>query len=159
MSWWGENMKILVIQGPNLNLLGKRQPGIYGNLTLEEIHEHLEKIAGELGCNIAFVQSNFEGELVEVIQKALGAYDFLIINAAAYTHTSVAIRDALEGVKLPCIEVHMSNIHSREAFRHKSLIAPVCQGQIAGFGYLSYEMALRIAVRHLKGVTYDKKKG
>jgi len=145
-------MNILVIQGPNLNLLGTRQPKIYGNLTLKDIHDHLKIVAKDLGCHIDFFQSNHEGLLVDTIQEAVGVYDYLIINAAGYTHTSVAIRDSLEAADIPCIEVHLSNIYARDSFRHKSLLAPVCKGQIAGFGHLGYEMALRIAVEELKGV-------
>ncbi|NLT95690.1 MAG: type II 3-dehydroquinate dehydratase [Clostridia bacterium] len=145
-------MKIMVIEGPNLNMLGIRRPDIYGNMTLPEIHEKLSVLAKELGAEINFFQSNHEGEIIDQIQKAYGVYEYLIINAAAYTHTSVAIRDALEAVGIPAIEVHLSNIFSREPFRHVSLLTPVCEGQICGFGYLGYEMALRIAVSRLKGV-------
>ncbi|MDK2823267.1 MAG: 3-dehydroquinate dehydratase [Clostridia bacterium] len=145
-------MNILVIQGPNINLLGLRNPKIYGELKMEEIHNRLSKVASDLGCQISFFQSNHEGQIVDVIQKANGVYDYLLINAAAYTHTSIAIRDAIEAIAVPVIEVHLSNIHARDDFRHKSLIAPVCKGQISGFGYLGYEMALRIAVSELKGV-------
>ncbi|MGI6227502.1 MAG: type II 3-dehydroquinate dehydratase [Peptococcales bacterium] len=143
-------MKILVVDGPNMNMLGLRLPDTYGNLTLTTIHNKLQDLAINLGCNLDFFQSNHEGDIVSEIQKAYGVYDYIIINAAAYTHTSIAIRDAIETVNIPTIEVHLSNIHAREPFRHKSLIAPVCQGQIAGFGYLGYEMALRIAVTKLK---------
>ncbi|MFZ5943380.1 MAG: type II 3-dehydroquinate dehydratase [Bacillota bacterium] len=144
-------MNILVIQGPNINLLGIRRPEIYGSMTMEDIHSKLTSLALELGCNVSFFHSNSEGDIVNEIQRAMGNIDYLIINAAAYTHTSVAIRDAIEGTGLPAIEVHLSNIHARDEFRHKSLLTPVCRGQISGFGYLSYEMALRIAVEELKG--------
>jgi len=151
-------MKILVIQGPNMNMLGIRRPDTYGNLTLDDIHRKLRSLAAGLGCRVDFFQSNHEGAIVEKIQNAYGLYDYLIINAAAYTHTSVAIRDAIEAVSIPAIEVHLSNIHARESFRHNSLLAPVCQGQICGFGYLGYEMALRIAVSELKENSNDDPK-
>jgi len=143
-------MKILVIDGPNINMLGIRCPETYGTTSMETIHGKLRVLANELGCQINFFQSNHEGRIVDEIQKVYGIFDYLIINAAAYTHTSIAIRDAIEAVSIPTIEVHLSNIHAREAFRHKSMLAPVCRGQICGFGYLGYEMALRIAVSELK---------
>jgi len=149
-----KDMKILVIEGPNMNLLGSRRPEVYGNLTLGDIHEKLRYLATSLGLEIQFFQSNHEGLIVDEIQKARGIYDYLIINAAAYTHTSVSIRDAIEAVSIPTIEVHLSNIHARELFRHESLLAPVCQGQICGFGYLGYEMAVRIAVANLKELAF-----
>lgn len=136
-------MKILVINGPNLNLLGKREPDIYGSETLEEINAALHATALKLGVDLGFFQSNSEGELVDAIQGALGNFVGIIINPAAYTHTSVAIRDAISAVALPAVEVHLSNVYSREEFRHKSFIAPVAIGQIAGFGALGYELALR----------------
>lgn len=140
----------MVVEGPNLNMLGIRRPDIYGEQTLPELHEKLKVLASQLGAEIYFFQSNHEGQIVEEIQKAYGVYDYLIINAAAYTHTSIAIRDAIEAVGIPAIEVHLSNIYAREPFRHVSLLTSVCQGQICGFGYLGYEMALRIAVSRLK---------
>jgi len=148
-------MKILVIEGPNMNMLGIRRPETYGSLTMGDIHQKLRSVADNLGCLIEFFQSNHEGTIVDEIQKAYGHYDYLIINAAAYTHTSVAIRDAIEAVNIPTIEVHLSNIHAREPFRHNSLLTPVCRGQICGFGYLGYEMALRIAVAELKELSDD----
>lgn len=144
-------MKVLVIDGPNLNMLGNRESAIYGNKTLVEIHSYLKDIAQNLNVKINFFQSNHEGEIVEKIQQSLNLYDYFIINAGAYTHTSIAIRDALMAVKIPAIEVHLSNIYAREEFRKHSYLAPVCQGQICGFGFLGYEMALRIAVHRLRG--------
>ena len=148
----GVNTKrILVLHGPNLNLLGTREPEIYGHLTLTEINETLKARAKELGADeINFLQSNFEGELVEAIQKARGRYDFILLNAAALTHYSVALRDAIAAIPVPVIEIHLSNIHKREEFRHKSVIAPVVMGQICGFGIDSYIAALEIAIRKLK---------
>jgi len=136
-------MKILVINGPNLNLLGMREPGIYGAATLAHINENLAKVAGALGVTIDFFQSNHEGAIVDAIHQAAGCCDGIIINPAAYTHTSVAIRDAIAAVGIPTVEVHLSNVYSREEFRHKSLTAPVVLGQIAGFGPAGYELALQ----------------
>lgn len=146
-------MKILVINGPNLNLLGTREPEIYGTLTLEKINENLAAYAKELGVEIETFQSNIEGEIVDKIQQAKldgeGCCG-IVINPAAYTHTSVAIRDAISAVSLPAVEVHISNIHNREEFRKNSLIAPVCIGQIAGFGQNSYKLALEGLVNYIK---------
>jgi len=143
--------RILVLHGPNLNLLGTREPEIYGRLTLAEINETLKAKAKELGADeINFLQSNFEGELVEAIQKARGRYDFILLNAAALTHYSVALRDAIAAIPVPVIEIHLSNVHKREEFRHKSVIAPVVIGQICGFGLDSYIAALEIAIRKLQ---------
>jgi len=144
-------MKVLVINGPNLDLLGKRQPDLYGKLTLKEINEKMVQLAKELKCEIEFFQSNHEGKIVDTIGEARGKFDFLIINPAAYTHTSVAIRDAIVGAGVPTIEVHLSNIYAREEFRRKSLIAPVAIGQICGFGPDGYLLALRAAVSKMKG--------
>ncbi len=141
--------KILVMHGPNLNLLGRREKDIYGQTSLEEINRHLAALAGELGVSVSFYQSNSEGELVSAIQSALGAYDALVINPGAYTHTSIALRDAIAGTGLPTVEVHISNIYQREEFRKKSLLAEVAVGQITGFKVDSYLLGLRAAVNYL----------
>jgi 3-dehydroquinate dehydratase-2 len=139
-------MKILFLNGPNLNLLGQREPEIYGTTTLADIESWVRKRAGEFGAEVDFRQSNIEGELVTWIQEAKGSADVIVLNAAAYTHTSVAIRDAISGVAIPTIEIHLSNVLAREEFRHISLIAPVCAGLIAGFGANSYVLAVEAAV-------------
>lgn len=138
--------KILVMNGPNLNLLGTREPEIYGSLTLADIHERLRCRANEAGLEIEFMQSNHEGVLVDAIQRARRTVDYIILNAAALTHYSIALRDAIAAVDVPVIEVHLSNIHKREEFRHESVIAPVVVGQIAGFGAESYLAALEIII-------------
>lgn len=143
-------MKFLVLHGPNLNLLGNREPQIYGTLTLDNINRSLEQLAVVLGCSLTFYQSNSEGELINAIQGAASDCDGILINPAAYTHTSIAIRDALSAVGLPCVEVHLTNIHRREAFRHISLIAPIAIGQICGFGSDSYLFGLRALFSHIK---------
>lgn len=143
-------MKILVINGPNLNLLGDREKENYGEVTLNEINSDLKTLANELGVEVDFFQSNTEGEIVDKIQQAKGVFDGIIINPAAYTHTSIALRDALLAVKIPAVEVHLSNIHSREEFRKISYTAPVCIGQIAGFRKDSYLLALRAIVNYLR---------
>ena len=137
-------MNILGIDGPNLNMLGIRAPEIYGSFTLEDIEKELISYAAELDSNISleFFQSNFEGEIVDKIQSALNCFDGIIINPAAYTHTSVAISDAVAAVGIKTVEVHLSNIYSREEFRHNSYIAPKCMGQVAGFSKTGYKMAL-----------------
>ena len=137
--------KILVLHGPNLNLLGRREPDVYGKLTLPDVNAMLTAKAAELDLEIEFVQTNHEGVLVDAIQSAEGCYGCIIINPAAFTHYSVAVRDALAGVSVPAIEVHLSNIYSREEFRHHSVTAPVTVGQIAGFGAQSYVLALQAA--------------
>ena len=143
--------KILVIQGPNLNLLGDREKAIYGKQSLKEINSLLEKLAKTHKVNLQIVQSNHEGEIVDLIGKAKTAgIKAILINPAAYTHTSVAIRDAIAAVKIPTVEVHLSNIYAREEFRHQSLIAPVAVGQICGFRENSYLLALQAAVNILK---------
>ena len=148
----GLNVKrILVLNGPNLNLLGTREPEIYGRTTLNDINEILRERAKVAGVDeIDFLQSNFEGELVEAIQKARGRYDYILLNAGALTHYSVALRDAIAAVPVPVIELHLSNIHRREEFRHTSVIAPVVVGQICGFGVDSYTAALDSAIRKLQ---------
>lgn len=139
-------MKILVIHGPNLNLLGKREPDIYGTFTLDDINNRLAALAGELGVEVSFYQSNHEGELVQKIQEAMGVYQAIVINPGAYTHTSVALRDAISSTGIPTVEAHISNIHKREEFRKHSYISGVAIGQITGFGADSYLLALRAAV-------------
>ena len=139
-------MKILFLNGPNLNLLGQREPEIYGRTSLADIEAKVRERAAKLGAEIAFRQTNQEGELVAWIQEAKGRADVIVLNAAAYTHTSVALRDAISAVGVPTIEIHLSNVHAREEFRHKSLIAPVCRGQISGFGLNSYILAVEAAV-------------
>ncbi len=141
--------KILVLHGPNLNLLGKRQPEIYGRLTLEQINRKIRSLAKELEVEVEIRQSNSEGELVNWIQESPEQFGALVINAAAYTHSSVALRDALTAVGIPAVEVHISNIHKREEFRKRSLIAEAVVGQIAGFGVNSYLLGLRAAVEYL----------
>ena len=139
-------MKILFLNGPNLNLLGQREPEIYGHTTLADIEAKVRERAAELKAEIDFRQSNLEGELVGWIQQAKGKFDVIVINAAAYTHTSIALRDAIAAGGVPTIEIHLSNVHAREEFRHKSLIAPVCLGQITGFGQKSYILGLEAAI-------------
>ncbi|HWI59802.1 MAG TPA: type II 3-dehydroquinate dehydratase [Bacillota bacterium] len=146
-------MKILFLNGPNLNLLGQREPEVYGRTTLADIEVKVRERARHLGASIDFRQSNLEGELVTWIQQAKGQFDVIVLNAAAYTHTSVALRDAISAVGIPTIEIHLSNVHAREEFRHKSLIAAVCRGQILGFGAYSYVLAVEAAIN----VTASKK--
>lgn len=136
-------MKILVINGPNINMLGIREKNIYGNNDYNSLVEKIKKEANELNCQVDFFQSNIEGEIITSIQKALGVYDGIIINPAAYTHYSIGILDALKSVNIPAIEVHISNIHQREDFRKKSVTAEGCVGQISGLGFEGYTLALR----------------
>jgi 3-dehydroquinate dehydratase II len=143
-------MKILVLNGPNLNLLGTREPEVYGRQTLADIMTRLQEYGREKQVDVEWVQSNDEGALVTRIGESRGQYDGLIFNPAAYTHTSVALRDALQAVSLPCVEVHLSNIHARETFRQTSLTAAACVGQISGFGAMSYQLALDALIAHLK---------
>ncbi len=147
--------RILVIHGPNLNLLGKREPEIYGKVSLTQINKALKELAKEKNIEIDIVQTNHEGEIVELIGKARRHFDGIVINPAAYTHTSIAIRDAIQATKIPTVEVHISNIYAREDFRHTSLIAPVVKGQVTGFGLHSYLLGLE-AILHL---IYPVRKG
>jgi 3-dehydroquinate dehydratase II len=144
-------VRILVIHGPNLNLLGSREPHIYGKTTLAEIDAELDARGARSGATVEHFQSNVEGEIVNRIQQARGAVDAIVINPAAYTHTSVAIRDALEAVQVPAVEVHLSNLHARETFRRESLTAGVCVGQVIGFGATSYYLGLDAAVHLARG--------
>ena len=143
-------MKILVLHGPNLNLLGKREPEIYGKLTLSEINDAITTLAGELTAEVTIFQSNSESALIESIHSAAASCDGILINPAAFTHTSIAIRDAITAVALPLVEVHLSNIHAREEFRSKSFIAPVAIGQVSGFGLDSYLLGFRALFNHIK---------
>jgi 3-dehydroquinate dehydratase-2 len=139
-------MRILFLNGPNLNLLGQREPSVYGSASLKEIEATVRARAKERGVSIDFRQTNDEGELVTWIQQAKPEFAAIVLNAAAYTHTSVALRDAISAVTIPTVEIHLSNVHAREAFRRESLIAPVCCGQISGFGAHSYVLGLEAAV-------------
>ena len=143
-------MKILILHGPNLNLLGLREPEIYGKVTLADIDSKIEELAREEQITVTTLQSNHEGVLVDEIQKAKDWANGIVINPGGYTHTSVAIRDAVAAVGIPTIEVHLSNVHAREEFRHHSYIAPVALGQICGFGAQSYQLALRAMIAHLR---------
>lgn len=140
-------MKLLILNGPNLNMLGKREPEIYGKNTLNDVHRLVEDFCNELNCSTEFYQSNHEGDLIDKIQKTDA--DGIVFNAGAYTHTSIALRDAISSVTIPVVEVHISNVHSREDFRHKSMIAPVCLGQICGFGLDSYILAVKGLINFL----------
>lgn len=141
---------LLVLNGPNLNLLGTRQPEVYGSITLPDIESDCIAYGGKVGISISCAQSNHEGELVDTIHAAKGTFAGIILNAGAYTHTSIALMDAISSVELPVIELHLSNIHAREEFRHKSYIAPVAIGQIVGFGAAGYRLAIDALVGHLK---------
>ena len=138
-------MNILIINGPNLNLLGKREPGVYGSDSLEEIQREILEKAKQIGAEVDFFQSNHEGAIIDALHEAMDSYDGVVLNAGAYTHYSYAIRDAIAAIKIPVVEVHMSNVNSRDEFRHTSVIAPVCAGTIAGFGKNSYILGLRAA--------------
>ena len=145
-------MDLLLINGPNLNLVGKREPSIYGSQTLQEIQEGLINLAIGLDARLQFFQSNSEGEMIDRIQESVGSIDGILINAGAYTHTSIALRDSLLGVDIPYVEVHLSNIYSREDFRHKSFLSDKALGMVCGFGPISYQLALQGIVSYLKRV-------
>ena len=145
-----KDLDLLLINGPNLNLVGKREPTIYGSLTLKDIQEDLLELASELEVKLKFFQSNSEGEIINSIQNSCDSIDGILINAGAYTHTSIAIRDALLGVAIPYVEVHLSNIYSREEFRHKSFLSDKALGLVCGFGSNSYQLALQGIVSYLK---------
>jgi 3-dehydroquinate dehydratase-2 len=151
-------VRVQVLHGPNLNLLGTRDPAVYGTTTLNEIDIELAKRATARGAELRSAQSNLEGELVELIQRAKGWADAIVINPGGYTHTSVAIRDAIEAVAIPTVEVHLSNIHAREEFRHSSLTAAKCIGQICGFGAQSYYLGLDAALAHVEATGRDGRK-
>ena len=142
---------ILILNGPNLNLLGKRQPELYGSTTLSEIEENCKTVGSSLGLRIAFDQSNHEGELVDIIHDAKSVYDGMVFNAGAYTHTSIALHDAIASVEVPTIELHLSNVHARESFRHISYLAPVSIGLISGFGANGYSIAITAMYQYLLG--------
>ncbi|MEO5377606.1 MAG: type II 3-dehydroquinate dehydratase [Magnetococcus sp. DMHC-6] len=144
---------LLILNGPNLNLLGQREAGIYGRVTLTEIEQQCREVAQKLEAELNFFQSNHEGKLVDRIQQAYQKEDLIIINPAAYTHTSIAIRDALLAVSLPIIEVHLSNVHKREPFRHKSFISDIALGQIVGLGPIGYRFAIEAGILHLKALS------
>ena len=141
---------LLVANGPNLNLLGTRQPDVYGNATLSDVETLCRDTATEVGCSVEFFQSNHEGEMIDALHAARGKYDGIVLNAGAYSHTSIALYDALSAIEIPTVEIHVSNIHAREEFRHRSLITPVALGIISGFGIAGYALGMRAVISHLK---------
>lgn len=142
-------MRILLLHGPNLNLFGRREPGVYGTVTLAEINRRVGALAGELGVELIVLQSNHEGALIDAFHAHIDSVDGALINAGGLTHTSIALHDCIKAMPFPVVEVHLSNIHAREPFRHHSAIAPACLGSVAGFGWRSYAAALRLLVEHL----------
>ena len=150
-------MRILLINGPNMNLLGTRETSVYGDLSLDIVVEKCRTLASELGAVLEHVQSNSEGAIIDAIHSALDVFDGVVINAGAYTHYSYALRDAISAIKKPVVEVHMSNVHAREEFRHTSVISPVVIGQICGFGLNSYLLGIRALVQHLESMNVTKK--
>ncbi len=144
-------MNILIINGPNLNLLGKREPHIYGNMTLNDINDKIKvEFSKNNNINFEFYQNNIEGEIINKLHSSIGKFNGIVINAGAYTHTSLAIADAIKAIQIPTIEVHLSNIYSREEIRHKSFLSPCCIGQISGFGFYSYILAVQALINYLK---------